>query len=550
MFLDRYCRTSFDSYEDFYENFKINYPENFNFAYDVTDVLAAEQPDKTALVWCNDLGDEKFIDFAELKRMSDKYANALQGLGIGDGDVVMAMLKGRYEFWYFILACHKIGAVLIPGTHMLKVKDIVYRAQVARAKMVLTVSEDELCGVVAEANEKLGGALVQAVLGQREGFADFTALAEAASEGWQRREIDSTQPMLAYFTSGTTGMPKVVTHDYFYPLGHITTAKFWHGLDASDLHLTVADTGWAKTAWGKLYGQWFCEAAIFTYDYEARFHPTDYLRVIEKYGVTSFCAPPTIYRIFIKEDLTQYNLKSLVKSTIAGEPLNPEVYEQWFAATGLTLREGYGQTEGVVMVATTLWDTPRPGSMGRSIPGGNCDVYGADGKLTEPGEEGELCIPVEDFPKKRPLGLFMGYLNEPERDANVVFDGLYHTGDTAWRDEDGFIWFKGRNDDIIKSSGYRIGPFEVESALLEHPAVKESAVTGVPDVMRGFSVKATIILAAGYEPSEELKKELQEHVKNVTAPYKYPRIIEFVDELPKTISGKIRRVEIRQGDEG
>ena len=549
MFLDRFCRTAYDSYEDFYENFKINYPENFNFAYDVTDVLAVEQPEKTALVWCNDLGDEKFIDFAELKRMSDKYANALQNLGLGDGDVVMAMLKGRYEFWYFILACHKIGAVLIPGTHMLKVKDIVYRVQAARAKMVLTVSDDELCGVVAEADGKLGGTLIKAVLGQREGFEDFTALAEAASEDWRRREIDSSQPMLAYFTSGTTGMPKVVTHDYYYPLGHITTAKYWHGLDATDLHLTVADTGWAKTAWGKLYGQWFCEAAIFTYDYEARFHPTDYLRVIEKYGVTSFCAPPTIYRIFIKEDLTKYNLKSLVKSTIAGEPLNPEVYEQWYAGTGLTLREGYGQTEGVVMAATTVWDTPRPGSMGRSIPGGCCDVYDAEGKLCEPGEEGELCIPVEDFPKKRPLGLFMGYLNEPERDANVVFGGLYHTGDTAWRDEDGYIWFKGRNDDIIKSSGYRIGPFEVESALLEHPAVKESAVTGVPDTLRGSSVKATVILAAGYEPSEALKKELQEHVKNVTAPYKYPRIIEFVDELPKTISGKIRRVEIRQGDE-
>ena len=550
MFLDRFCRTKYDSYEDFYANFKVNYPKNFNFAYDVTDVLAAEQPDKTALVWCNDTGCEKFINFRELRRMSDKYANALTALGIGDGDVVMAMLKGRYEFWYFILACHKVGAVLIPGTHMLKVKDIVYRAQAAKAKMVLTVNDEELCGVVTEADKKLGGALVKAVLGPREGFVDFTALAEGASEDWQRREIDSTQPMLAYFTSGTTGMPKVVTHDYFYPLGHITTALYWHGLDASDLHLTVADTGWAKTAWGKLYGQWMCEAAIFTYDYESRFHPTDYLRMIEKYGVTSFCAPPTIYRIFIKEDLTKYNLKSLVKSTIAGEPLNPEVYEQWYAGTGLTLREGYGQTEGVVMVATTLWDTPRPGSMGRSIPGGCCDVYDAGGKLCEPGEEGELCIPVADFPEKRPLGLFMGYLNEPERDANVVFDGLYHTGDTAWRDEDGFIWFKGRNDDIIKSSGYRIGPFEVESALLEHPAVKESAVTGVPDPVRGCSVKATVILAAGWEPSKALKKELQEHVKSVTAPYKYPRIIEFVDELPKTISGKIRRVEIRQGDEG
>jgi acetyl-CoA synthetase len=513
--------------------------------------LAAEQPDKTALVWCNDAGEEKFISFSGLKRMSDKYANALKGLGIGSGDVVMAMLKGRYEFWYFILACHKIGAVLIPGTHMLKAKDIVYRVQVADAKMILTVNDGELCGVVDEAERKLtaeGRQVVKAVLGRREGFADFHALAEAAGEGWQRREIDSRQPMLAYFTSGTTGMPKVVAHDYYYPLGHITTALYWHGLDSSDLHLTVADTGWAKTAWGKLYGQWMCEAAIFTYDYESRFHPTDYLRMIEKYGVTSFCAPPTIYRIFIKEDLTKYDLSTLVKSTIAGEPLNPEVYDQWYAATGLTLREGYGQTEGTVMVATTVWNEPRPGSMGKSIAGVACDVYDAGGKLCEPGEEGELCIPVEDFPGKRPLGLFMGYLNEPDRTSGVVYGGLYHTGDTAWRDEDGYIWFKGRNDDIIKSSGYRIGPFEVESALLEHPAVRESAVTGVPDPLRGFSVKATIILAAGYTPSEALKKELQEHVKHVTAPYKYPRVIDFVDELPKTISGKIRRVEIRQED--
>ncbi|MDR0532000.1 MAG: AMP-binding protein [Oscillospiraceae bacterium] len=549
MFLDRFCRTDFASYEEFYENYSVTYPENFNYGYDVTDVLAAEQPEKTALVWCNDLGDELKVTFSEVKRQSDKYCNALRALGVGAGDVIMVMLKRRYEFWYFALASHKIGAVIIPATHMLKAKDIVYRAAAANVKMILSVCEDGVCAEIAKAKEKLGGELILAALGAREGFHNWRELAEQADETWQRQAIDSNKPMLAYFTSGTTGMPKIVAHDFYYPLGHITTAKFWHRLDADDLHLTVADTGWAKCAWGKIYGQWMCEAALFVYDYDTRFHPLDFLKLVDRYGVTSFCAPPTIYRFFIKEDLTQYSLKSLRKCTIAGEPLNPEVYEQWLAATGLKLREGFGQTEGPVMVGTTVWDEPRPGSMGRPIAGIRCDVYDSRGNLCEPGEEGELCVPVEDYPKKRPLGLFMGFLGEPERVHSVVYGGLYHTGDTAWRDEDGYIWFKGRNDDIIKSSGYRIGPFEVESALLEHPAVKESAVTGVPDPVRGLSVKATIILAQGYSPSEALKKELQEHVKRVTAPYKYPRLIEFVDELPKTISGKIRRVEIRQKDE-
>ena len=545
-FLSRYCRTSFDSYEDFYANFKITCPANFNFAYDVLDELAAQYPDKTALVWCDDTGDERFISFGEVKRMSDRYANALKGLGIGAGDVVMAILRRRYEYWFFCMAAHKLGAVLIPATQMLKAKDIVYRAKSAGVKLILSISDDSLCPEIAYANQQLDGRLILATLGPREGFLDWYPIAEAASEAWERVELDSKKPMLAYFTSGTTGMPKAVTHDFYYPLGHITTAKFWHNLGADDLHLTVAETGWAKTAWGKLYGQWMCEAAIFVYDYDKRFHPTDFLKLIDKYGITSFCAPPTIYRFIIKEDLSQYSLRSLRSCTIAGEPLNPEVYEQWLAATGHKLREGYGQTEGTVMVATTIWTEPRLGSMGKSIAGVACDVYDAQGKLCEPGEEGELCLPYTE--EHRPLGLFMTYLNEPERYNNVVFNGLYHTGDTAWRDEDGYIWFKGRNDDIIKSSGYRIGPFEVESALLEHPAVKESAVTGVPDPVRGLSVKATIILAQGWEPSEALVKELQDHVKNTTAPYKYPRIIEFVDELPKTISGKIRRVEIRQGD--
>ncbi|MDR3313206.1 MAG: AMP-binding protein [Oscillospiraceae bacterium] len=546
-FLARFCNTKYDSYEDFYANFKVTYPADFNYGYDVTDALAALHPAKTALVWCNDLGEERILTFAEIKRQSDKYCNALRAMGVGTGDVVMVMLKRRYEFWFFCIAAHKLGAVLIPATHMLKAKDIVYRVEAAHVKMVLAVNEDAICTEITAANRKMGGAFLQAALGQRDGFADFAALAAQSSDAWERVQLDSKKPMLAYFTSGTTGMPKIVTHDFYYPLGHITTAKFWHGLGADDLHLTVADTGWAKTAWGKIYGQWMCESALFVYDYDSRFHPTDFLRLIDQYKITSFCAPPTIYRFLIKEDLRQYSLKSLRSCTIAGEPLNPEVYEQWLAATGHKLREGFGQTEGPVMVATTVWTQPRPGSMGKSIAGIACDVYDAQGRLCEPGEEGEMCIPYADG--QRPLGLFMTYLGEPERYDSVVYGGLYHTGDSAWRDEDGYIWFKGRNDDIIKSSGYRIGPFEVESALLEHPAVKESAITGVPDPVRGLSVKATVVLAAGWEASDALAKELQEHVKRTTAPYKYPRIIEFVEELPKTISGKIRRVEIRQNDE-
>ncbi|MDR2647828.1 MAG: AMP-binding protein [Oscillospiraceae bacterium] len=550
--LDQFCRSDFADYADFYRNFEVTCPARFNFAYDVLDEMAAHTPDDLALLWCNDLGEERCVTFAEIKTMSDKYAQTLADLGIRKGDAVMVMLKRRYEYWFLVMAAHKIGAILIPATHMLTAKDVVYRVQSANVKMILAAPDDKLCANIAHAKEQCGDILqVTAVLsGARAGFADFTALVAAQTKDWQRPAGNdypcADDLMLAYFTSGTTGMPKIVAHDYQYPLGHITTAKFWHGLQPGDLHLTVADTGWAKAVWGKLYGQWLCGATVFVYDYETRFQPTDFLELIDKYGITSFCAPPTIYRFFIKADLSKYSLKSLKKCTIAGEPLNPEVYQQWLQATGLKLKEGFGQTEGPIMAATTIYDEPRLGSMGKSLPGIFCDVYNERDHLCEAGEIGELCIPMPGG--RRPLGLFAGYYNDETRYQSVVYNGLYHTGDIAWRDEDGYIWFSGRNDDIIKSSGYRIGPFEVESALLEHPAVMESAVTGVPDPVRGFSVKATIILAKDYAPSEELKKELQDHVKRTTAPYKYPRIIEFVDELPKTISGKIRRVEIRQDD--
>ncbi len=552
-FIHRYCKTDYESYEDFYENFQVEMPENFNFAYDVVDELAKTQPDKTAIVWCNDQGEEKIISFAEVKRMSDKMANALLSLGIGRGDAVLAMLRRRYEYWYFTIAMHKIGAILIPATHMLVTKDLVYRIEKADIKMVLTTHEDELCGHIDEAVEKTGGCVkVKAMLhGKRQGYAELNTLTAQASETFTRPTGEaapsSQEVMIAYFTSGTTDNPKIVAHDYFYPLCHITTARFWHNLDETDLHLTVADTGWAKTSWGKIYGQWICEAAVFVYDYGSRFKPTDFLHLIEKYKITSFCAPPTIYRFLIKEDLSSIDLSSLKKCSIAGEPLNPEVYYKWLEATGLKMREGYGQTECTVLFATNPWCEPKPGSMGKAMPLTCCCILDESDQPCEVGEEGEICMPVPD-PAHRPLGLFMGYYKDQELTKKVLYNGVYHTGDTAWQDEDGYVWFCGRNDDIIKSSGYRIGPFEVESALIEHPAVLETAVTGVPDPDRGCNVKATVVLAKGYTACEELKKELQDHVKKVTAPYKYPRIVEFVEELPKTISGKIRRVQIREGD--
>lgn len=551
--VDKYCRTDFASYEEFYEQFSVDMPEGFNFAYDVAGELARTEPNKTALVWCNDLGEEKIISFAEVDRESDRYAGALKSLGIGKGDCVMVILKRHFAYWYFAIAMHKIGAVLIPATHLLTVKDLVYRVSVAGVKMILTLHDDALLDKIEQAQAKTGDTLkIKAVLnGSRAGFLSFDALARTMPDAFARPTGDeapaSRDVMIAYFTSGTTAMPKMVAHDFYYPLCHITTARFWHDLEDGDLHLTVADTGWAKASWGKLYGQWLCGAAVFVYDYDKRFCSSDFLRLIEKYKITSFCAPPTIYRFLIKEDLSRFDLSSLKKASIAGEPLNPEVYYQWLAATGLKLREGYGQTECTVLVATNRWVEPKPGSMGLPMPLTNCAILDAGGRPCEPGEEGEICMPVPDLAHP-PLGLFMGYFKDEERTRAVLAGGVYHTGDTAWKDEDGYIWFCGRNDDIIKSSGYRIGPFEVESALIEHPAVLETAVTGVPDPVRGFNVKATIILAKGYEPSEPLKKELQDHVKKVTAPYKYPRIIEFVTELPKTISGKIRRVEIREGD--
>src|SRR5450759_2473456 len=471
MILKKYLdKIEFDSYKEFKADFKIKIPENFNFAYDVVDEIAVSNPDKIAMVWCDDKGNEAIFTFGQMKYYSDKAANFFKSQGIHKGDPVMLILKRHFEFWFCTIALNKIGAITIPATHLLSTKDIIYRNNAADIKMIVCLPDPEVIRHIEESESKSPTLKLKVMIGQeRQGWLNFTKGMENSPENFIRpssaEATSNNDIMLLYFTSGTTGMPKMVNHDFVYPLGHILTAKYWQNVQDNGLHFTVADTGWAKSAWGKLYGQWLSGSAVMTYDYD-KFVPRNLMEVIEKYKVTTFCAPPTIYRFLIKEDLTKYDLSHLKYCVVAGEPLNPEVFKQF------------------------------------------------DDQLT----------------------------------ASVWKNGVYRTGDMAWCDEDGYFWFVGRADDVIKSSGYRIGPFEVESALMEHPAVLECAITAVPDPDRGQIVKATIVVSKNYHPSEELAKELQEHVKRVTAPYKYPRLVEFVTELPKTISGKIRRVQIRDED--
>ncbi|HHT47934.1 MAG TPA: AMP-binding protein [Firmicutes bacterium] len=544
--LKKLIEGDFHSYEEFIRNFKINIPPQFNYAYDVVDQIARATPDRVALVWCDETGDHRIITFSEMKEYSDRVASFLTGVGIKKGDAVMLILKRRYEFWFALLGLHKIGAVAVPATHLLTASDLVYRNNAASVKMVITVADEEVIRHV-EAAEQDSPTLQLKVLvnGERDGWLSWGQELEKANPSFDRAccaPVENDDISLLYFTSGTTGHPKMVAHDFVYPLGHIVTAKYWQCVQEGGLHLTVAETGWAKAVWGKIYGQWLAGSAVFVYDFD-RFNAPELLKMIAQYKVTTFCAPPTIYRYLIKEDLTKYNLENLQYCVVAGEPLNPEVYYQFLKMTGIKLREGYGQTELTVAIGTFPWMEPKPGSMGKPSPGYEIEIIDEHGVRCEVGEVGEIVIRTE---RQKPVGLFKGYYRDPEKTAEVYRDGLYHTGDTAWRDEDGYYWFVGRVDDVIKSSGYRIGPFEVESALLEHPAVLECAVTGVPDPDRGQVVKATVVLTAGYTPSPELAKELQDHVKKTTAPYKYPRVVEFVAELPKTISGKIRRVEIRE----
>lgn len=542
-------QTEFTSQKDFEENYKIIIPDHFNFAYDVVDEWARISPNKIALKWTNDHGVYRELTFAELKKRSDQTASFFQSLGLKKGDTVMAILKRRVEFWFTIIALHKLGIIIIPATHLLTKKDLVYRNNSADIKAIIAAGEEP---IITHINDSISESpsvehLISVGPEVPAEWHDFQQGIKDAPEFISMPNVNKNEDiMLMSFTSGTSGNPKMVSLDYLYPLAHITTAKYWHNLNENSLHLTIADTGWLKAVWGKLYGQWLVGACVFVYDHE-KFTPADMLAMIEKYKITSLCAPPTIYRFLIREDLTKYDLSSLKYCTIAGEALNPEVYNQFLKLTGIKLKEGYGQTETTLDILTTPWMEPKPGSMGRPNPHYDIDILTPDGRSAEVGEQGQIVVRTE---KEYPTGLFKGYYRNQKLTDECYQNNIYYTGDVAWRDEDGYYWFVGRADDVIKSSGYRIGPFEVESALMTHPAVVECAITGVPDEIRGQVIKASIVLSKEYKnrAGEVLKKEIQDHVKSVTAPYKYPRIVEFVDELPKTISGKIRRTEIREKD--
>ena len=561
--IERFLKqTKFTSVEDYNKNLEFIIPENFNFAYDVMDAWAEEAPEKLAILWTNDQGEEIRTTYGELKEQSDQAASYLMSLGIGKNDPVMLILKRRYEWWVVMLALCKIGAIVIPATHMLTKKDIIYRNTRASVKAIICVDDPYVCEQIGLAVDESPTLKSVIVVGDHQPMAaansSLFTLHSSLCHDWQtewKQAPKFVKPafvnsnddtMLMYFTSGTSGEPKMVAHDYLYAMGHLSTGVFWHNLHEGSLHLTVADTGWGKAVWGKFYGQWFAGATVFVFDHE-KFNADTLLRQIEKYKVTSFCAPPTIYRFMIREDLSKYDLSSLEYCCTAGEALNPAVFDKFYEKTGIKMMEGFGQTETTMTLGTFPWMEPKPGSMGIPNAQYDIDLIRADGTPCEDGEKGEIVVRVGD---RKPIGLFKEYYRDPELTREAWHDGLYHTGDMAWRDEDGYYWFEGRIDDVIKSSGYRIGPFEVESALMTHPAVVECAITGVPDDIRGMVVKATVVLGKEWKDKagDDLVKELHQHVKRVTAPYKYPRIVEFVDELPKTISGKIRRVEIRQKD--
>ncbi|MDR0399699.1 MAG: AMP-binding protein [Treponema sp.] len=561
--LSRYCpRTEFDSYEDFYANYRCNMPEDFNFAFDVVDEWARLDPKKQALLWTDDSGELRSYSFADMKRLSDKGANMLLAQGIGKGDVVMLILKQRPEAWIMMIALMKIGAICIPASYQLTLKDLVYRCNIAGVKFLISVDDQELVDSIHAALPDCGTVKKTALVGKEvpPGFIDLPAEIERAPEIFTRPKEGTRirDPMLVYFSSGTTGMPKMVLHDYSLPLGHIVTAKYWQCVQDNKVHLTQSDSGWAKFAWGKIYGQWICGAVVGVYDTE-KFNPQGILSALQRLRPVSFCAPATILRFLIKEDLSGWDFSFIEHASVAGEPLSPEVFHKIKEMTGLEIREGFGQSETSVMAAVFKWLPVKPGSMGKPAPLFGLNLLDEEGKVCDDGIVGNISITAAGEPGslagkpdkpagERIPGLFTGYWKDDEITRAAWYDGIYHTGDMAWHDGDGYYWFVGRNDDVIKCSGYRIGPFEVESALMEHPSVLECAVTAAPDPIRGQVVKATVVLARGWQASEELTRELQNHVKRVTAPYKYPRIVEFVAELPKTISGKIQRNVIRGKD--
>ena len=548
--IERFLKqTTFKDNEDYKKHLQFIVPDNFNFAYDVMDKWAEEWPEGIALLWTKENNGTKTFTFSQLKEETDKTASYFQSLGIGKGDMVMLILKRHYEFWFAVLALHKIGAIAIPATHMLTTHDIIYRNNKAGIKAIVCAGDDYVLTQIESAMPQSPTVKVLISVGPKvpEAFHDWHKERDLAPAFRRPDNVNRNEDiMMIYFTSGTNGEPKMAAHNFTYPIGHLTTGTFWHNLHKGSIHLTVADTGWAKAAWGKLYGQWFAGATVFVFDQE-RFNAERMLETIQKFKITSFCAPPTVYRFLIHEDLAKYDLSSLEWCTTAGEALNPSVSDRFHDATGIRLHEGFGQSETTMIVGTFPWTTPKPGSMGIPNAQYKIDLLKQDGTPCGDNENGEIVINIAEG---KPLGLFTGYYNDEELTHKVWHDGYYHTGDVAYRDSDGYYWFVGRTDDVIKSSGYRIGPFEVENALMTHPSVVECAITGVPDEYRGMVVKATIVLHKDWKAKagEALVKELQEHVKKTTAPYKYPRIIEFVDELPKTISGKIRRVEIRNKD--
>lgn len=562
------------------ETFSVHYPDNFNFGYDIVDDIAMNDPDRRAMIWCNPEGEEHIFTFADMKRWSDKTANFLVDQGIKRGDYVLVVLRRHYQFWFVATALAKIGAVMVPATFMLKEHDLEYRLNGASISSIICTSVGEISQIADNVIDEcpsvtsrilvngagggttkyddegnliaVAGTVGAALSGEegicvasieRKGWADFNSGVRAASEVFERRDTVAAEPMLMYFSSGTSGNPKMVLHNSGYAVAHLITAKHWHNVQPDGVHFTIADTGWGKAVWGKYYGQWLMEACVLTYDFD-RFNAGEILSLISKYQVTTLCCPPTMYRLMMSENFDAYDLSSLQYSTTAGEALNPDLFNFWKEHTGLTIFEGFGQTETPLTIANLKHSTPRSGSMGKPVPLYDVEIQRDDGSRCNTGETGEICIRMEP----RPAGIMMEYYRDPEKTANAIYDGWYHTGDTAWVDEDGYFWYVGRNDDVIKSSGYRIGPFEIESELLEHEAVRECAVTGVPDPVRGFAVKATVVLADGFTGSDELTRELQAWVKHRTAPYKYPRIVEYVDALPKTVNGKIRRVAIRQKD--
>ena len=577
----RYVDETYDD-KGVLQTYSVHYPETFSFSYDVVDDIAVNDPERRAMVWCNPEGEEHIFTFADMKKWSDKTANFLRDQGIEQGDFVMVILRRHYQFWFTALALDKLGCVMVPATFMLKEHDLEYRLNGASIKAVITTSVGDIADIVEStlnqydcptvqkfilvngagggltpldeagkpmADEPIGSQLsgeegICRATVKRDGWIDFNAGVLAASDSFERVAKFASDPMLMYFSSGTSGNPKMVLHDSGYAIGHLMTAKHWHNVRPDGIHFTIADTGWGKAVWGKFYGQWLMEACVFTYDFD-RYHAAEILKLIDKYQITTLCCPPTMYRLMMQEDFEQFDLSSLEYSTTAGEALNPDIFYWWQEVTGLTIFEGFGQTETPLTIANLTNTTPRPGSMGKPVPLFQTEIHRDDGTRCDVGQTGEICIKMPEVP----AGIMMEYYRNPEKTEDAIYDGWYHTGDTAWCDEDGYFWYVGRNDDVIKSSGYRIGPFEIESVLLEHEAVRECAVTGVPDPVRGKAVKATIVLANGWVGSADLTRELQKWVKKKTAPYKYPRIIDYIDELPRTVNGKIRRVAIRQNDE-